>query len=172
MNDLPQEDPAPQPQAGGAQLDWTDPAAVQRWLNDLTTLVTSALDIADDQTRPLAQRELGRAAARRDLREVGESLVASIDHARRGLPQEGWIHVRVIDASPSGIVVNFDAGEAVKPHRLVVERGDLEGEMLRIHVIEDRGGDIVRVRLPRAGVGGQHVWIPRASVFSTAEAHH
>jgi hypothetical protein len=68
-------------------LNWQDPAAVRAWLDELQAVALDVIAIAEDQTRPLAQRDIGRAEAVRILVESAGGLEDSIAFARRGLPK-------------------------------------------------------------------------------------
>lgn len=74
---MPEVHQAPPGGKGGdppAALDFTDSAAVRAWLADLRTQIDDALAAAEDATRPLGQRELGRRAARRSIREAERAI--------------------------------------------------------------------------------------------------
>ena len=67
-------------------LNWNDPAACHAWLVDVAARCKDAVTVAEDQTRPLAKRRLGRASARRLLAEAKGALQAQLRYARAGLP--------------------------------------------------------------------------------------
>jgi len=52
----------------------TDPVVMRAWLEDLRTQVADALAAGEDATRMQSRRHLGRAAARRMLREASRSI--------------------------------------------------------------------------------------------------
>lgn len=56
------------------RLDWGDPAAVDAWLRDVHTQASDAVEAGKDATRPPAQRELGRRAARRIILQASRKL--------------------------------------------------------------------------------------------------
>jgi hypothetical protein len=68
-------------------LDWHDVEAARTWLDKLEAVALDVIAIAEDQTLPLAQRDIGRAGALRILAEAGPGLEESIAFARRGLPE-------------------------------------------------------------------------------------
>lgn len=67
-------------------LNWNDPAACAAWLADVAGRCKDAVAVAEDQTRPLGKRRLGRVIARELLAEAKGSLQAQLRFARRGLP--------------------------------------------------------------------------------------
>jgi hypothetical protein len=68
-------------------LDWRDVEAARTWLERLESVALDVIAVAEDQTRPLTQRDIGRAEALRILAEAGPGLEESIAFARRGLPR-------------------------------------------------------------------------------------
>lgn len=66
-------------------LDWNDPAACRDWLIGLEAVALDVIAIAEDQTRPLSERHIGRPAAIRILSETAPGLEDSIAFAKRGL---------------------------------------------------------------------------------------
>lgn len=69
-----------------AALDFADPLAVRRWLDKMQEDTDDLLAIAHDQTRPFAERDLGRARAIHILKAATESVTNLLVFARRGLP--------------------------------------------------------------------------------------
>lgn len=67
-------------------LDFADPRAVRRWLDDVQESTDDVIAVAHDQTKPLAQRDLGRARAIHILKAATESVTNLLVFARRGLP--------------------------------------------------------------------------------------
>lgn len=67
-------------------LNFDDRAAVRAWLDDLAARVYDLAAVAEDQTAPIADRRLGRVAARELLEEARGSLDDLIALARAGLP--------------------------------------------------------------------------------------
>jgi len=65
-------------------LDWGDAAAVNAWARDVYTQARDAIDAGEDATRPPGKRELGRAAARRILREALDKLDSAFRYAGIG----------------------------------------------------------------------------------------
>lgn len=59
-------------------LDWNSHAACRAWLGDVAARCKDAFTVLDDQTRPLAERRLGRAEARRLVAEAKKALVAQL----------------------------------------------------------------------------------------------
>lgn len=78
-------------------LDFSDPLAVRRWLDHMQESTDDVLAIAHDQTRPLGERDLGRARAIRILTEAAKSVTNLLVFARRGLPPA--VHVDTNSAS-------------------------------------------------------------------------
>jgi len=68
-------------------LDWKDPHSAADWFNGLSTHVEDLLDLADDATRPVSLRRLGRVLHREELAELRGVLTRALDSARRGLEQ-------------------------------------------------------------------------------------
>lgn len=62
-------------------LDFTDPAAVAAWGADLATQLADLVAAAEDATRPLGERELGRRAARRAITESADKLRGALAYA-------------------------------------------------------------------------------------------
>jgi hypothetical protein len=75
-------------------LNLADPTAVRVWLDDLAARVDDVASVAADQTAPVADRKLGRAAARELLRDARGTLADLVALARAGLPTDP-------DASPA-----------------------------------------------------------------------
>jgi hypothetical protein len=67
-------------------LDFSSLDDVRTWLDGVEAASLDVIAIAEDQTRPLAQREIGRVEAIRIVTEAGSALEATIAFARRGLP--------------------------------------------------------------------------------------
>ncbi len=67
-------------------LDFADPEVLHEWLRALGCTFDDLLAAADDATRPLARRELGRATARCKVLESRRALRALIESATRGAP--------------------------------------------------------------------------------------
>jgi hypothetical protein len=67
-------------------LDWQDLDAARVWLDKLEAVALDVIAIAEDQTRPIARRDIGRAEAVRILVESARGMKDSIAFARRGLP--------------------------------------------------------------------------------------
>lgn len=70
-------------------LDWSDPAAVQRWATSLRATIEDALAAGLDATDAPARRMLGRKAAREQLvdakRSIGEAFTfAGLDGPKAG----------------------------------------------------------------------------------------
>lgn len=70
----------------GTALDFGDPSAIRRWLDQVQESTDDVLAVAHDQTQPLARRDLGRARAVRILTAAAESVTNLLVFARRGLP--------------------------------------------------------------------------------------
>jgi hypothetical protein len=64
-----------------ARLDFTDRAAVAAWGADVATQLADLVAAAEDATRPLGARELGRRAARRAITESAEKLRGALVYA-------------------------------------------------------------------------------------------
>ena len=71
-----------------------------------------------------------------------------VDVAPGRVPSERWVTFTV-----SGHV-----------HSLAVDRADVDGDALKVVVIDDHGDDVV-IELPRPAVAGQRIAVPRGSVF-------
>jgi hypothetical protein len=147
-------------------LNWNDPAACAAWLADVAARCKDAVAVAEDQTRPLDKRRLGRVTARRLLAEAKGALQAQLRYARRGLaaPGEAWIRVTVAPGPvASERSVSFPAGD--RNVVAVVDERDVERDLLRVTVLEEHD-DRVTVRLPRElVVGGFAVTLPAGDVF-------
>lgn len=63
------------------KLDWNDPAAVRAWAQDVYVQMKDAIGAAEDATRPLGRRELGRRAARRIITQVDVKLSSAFQFA-------------------------------------------------------------------------------------------
>jgi hypothetical protein len=68
-----------------ANLSFTDRAAVKAWFDELCKQIDAALFVGEDATRPLGQRALGRAEARRRLLEASHVLHQLVRLAMHGL---------------------------------------------------------------------------------------
>ncbi len=68
-------------------LDFTDPEALREWLRALDCNFHDLLAAADDATRPLGRRELGRVLARSKVLEARRSMRSLIEAAERGAPE-------------------------------------------------------------------------------------
>jgi hypothetical protein len=79
---IPGEGPPP-------RLDFADPIAVRRWLNDLAARVDDLAAAAEDQTAPMDERMLGPAKARQLIGDAYGSLRALVALARAGLTPGG-----------------------------------------------------------------------------------
>ena len=67
-----------------AALDLTNPVAVRAWLADLRTQVDDLHAAAEDATRPLARRALGRPTARTAIQEAHGAIGHLLSAAERG----------------------------------------------------------------------------------------
>lgn len=65
-------------------LDLTSPAAVRAWLADLRTQVDDLHAAAEDATRPLGRRALGRPTARAIVRDARHAIVQLLATAEEG----------------------------------------------------------------------------------------
>src|SRR5262249_42877537 len=75
------------------RLDFTDAAAIAAWLSTLDSAARDVIAVAQDQTAPLRERDLGRRAAVAMLAEGAHSVESLIAFARAGLPAH-------VDAAP------------------------------------------------------------------------
>jgi len=64
-----------------ARLDFTDRAAVAAWGADVATQLADLFAAAEDATRPLGARELGRRAARRAISKSAEKIRCALAYA-------------------------------------------------------------------------------------------
>ena len=70
-------------------LDYSDLAAVRRFLADLRVAVDDADAITRDALRPLGRRELGRILHRRNYQEARARIVSLIGYAMPSEPDGG-----------------------------------------------------------------------------------
>ena len=68
-------------------LDLSDPETIRAWLARVETGVDDAIGAAEDQLRPLADRNLGRLQARRIVGEAKGSLARLLASMRAVLPE-------------------------------------------------------------------------------------
>lgn len=83
---------APPPPAGlppSAPLDWSDPAAVSRWLGAVRVTIGDAAAIAEDMLRPPRMRELGPALHRERYQDTATQLRQLLDFATVREPDDG-----------------------------------------------------------------------------------
>lgn len=66
-------------------LDWTDARDAAAWLSELRVAIDDVASAAEDQVEPMARRHLGRAEARRIIKEGTANLEDLLDRASRGL---------------------------------------------------------------------------------------
>jgi hypothetical protein len=85
-------------------LNLSDASAVRAWLDDLAARVEDVAAVAADQTAPVADRKLGRAAARELLRDAHGTLADLVALARAGLPTDP-------DATPTELGVTLERDE-------------------------------------------------------------
>ena len=85
-------------------LNLADSAAVPAWLDDLAARVEDVAAVAADQTAPVPDRKLGRAAARELLRDARGTLADLVALARAGLPTDP-------EATPTEPAVTLDPDE-------------------------------------------------------------
>ena len=71
----------PTPGKSPRALDWGDAAAVRAWAHDVYTQARDAIAAGEDATAPPAARELGRAAARRIIKEARTGLESAFAFA-------------------------------------------------------------------------------------------
>ena len=68
-----------------AALDLSDRSAVRAWLADLSTQVDDLHAAAEDATRPLGRRALGRPTARAAIEDAGRAIGHLLAAAERGV---------------------------------------------------------------------------------------
>jgi hypothetical protein len=67
-------------------LDWSDPAAVRRFIVDMRVALDDADAVTRDALRPLSKRELGRVLHCKNYREAREKIVALLNYATPRAP--------------------------------------------------------------------------------------
>ncbi len=75
------------PAEGQLPLNLHDPDTIRAWLARVETGVDDAIGAAEDQLRPLADRNLGRVQARRIVGEAKGSLARLLASLRAALPE-------------------------------------------------------------------------------------
>lgn len=76
------------PAEGQLPPNLNDPETIRAWLARVETGVDDAIGAAEDQLRPLADRNLGRVQARRIVGEAKGSLARLLASLRAALPAE------------------------------------------------------------------------------------
>lgn len=72
----------------GTSLAWEDPTQARAWFTTLRDQVLDALAAGEDATRPLRERVLSRAEARRKILAADKNITSLLAAAERGLPPE------------------------------------------------------------------------------------
>ena len=85
MPDVPQSPRGGKGRDAPAALSFADPAAVRAWLADLQSQIDDLHAAAEDATRPLARRALGRPTARAAIQDAYRALGEAMGFAERGL---------------------------------------------------------------------------------------